>query len=277
VLNAKGKAKIVKGYPVFTPDGDYMDPESGNAWQVVPLFDVHRTSIEIKSGIFQHNNISNGSAASKATTATVASAAASLMAYGPAQTHRLRLAGGDQAIVRGGGNLMNVYWLDWDGSSTRAFYPANIWDYAGRLPTGESYSILGSAGIILNAAVNPDAVENSIWNAGRSVTFTAAADEDDAGDWDIVGHDMFGYFGFYPYNLQQTKTVCLGATQFAPVIGFVNLDTQNVLYPTTMERIVRSDDPASINGDIRQSLNVGYIDARDDGPNDPTVFGNRNS
>lgn len=256
----------VDGYPVFTPDGNYTDIGDGNAWEIVPLYNVYRTSVEIKNGIFQHNNIVNGS-----------DSTASLMAYGPAQNHRLRLAGGDQAIVRGGGNLMFVPWLNWDDSATRRFFPSNIWNYAGSLTTGEAYTILGSAGIILNAPVSSDATEESVWNDGRSVTFSVSDYAGEEPDWYKVAYDIFQYFGFYPYEYQQSKAVCLGSTQFAPVIGFVNLDAQNVLYPVTMDRIVRLNNPSNINGDVRQSLNLGYIDARNDGPVDPKVFGNRNS
>ncbi len=258
-----GKARIgLDGLPMFTPDGDYQTIGGGNAWEVTPLYNVYRTSVEITEGVFQHNNIADGS-----------DSTASLMAYGPSQIHRLRLSSGNQAIVRGGGNLMFVPWLNWDGSTTRKFYPANIWNYAGKLTTGEAYTILGSAGIILNSLVSADASAVTDWNGGRSVTFDATH----VGDWNSTAYDMFRYFGFYPYEYQQAKRVCLGATQFAPVIGFVNLDVQNVLYPVTMNRIVRLDNPGDINGDVRQSLNLGYVDCRSDGNNDPDVFGNRNS
>ncbi len=266
VLDANGKAVIGSdGYPVFTPDGNGTYEEEGNAWQVAPLYNVYRTSVEIKNGIFQHSNIADGS---KST--------ASIMAYGPAGIHRVRLAGGNQAIVRGGGNLMNIPWTNWDGSTTRKFYPVNIWDYAGKLSNGEAYTILGSAGIILNSLVSADASEIIDWNGGRSVSF-AAADITDPETWNTPGYAMFNYFGFNPYQLQQAKRVALGSTQFAPVIGFVNLDIQNVLYPELTDRIVRLANPGNINGDVRESLNLGYIDARNDGDVDPSVFGNRNS
>ncbi|MFA6991216.1 MAG: hypothetical protein WC192_04170 [Candidatus Babeliales bacterium] len=264
VLDADGKAVIGSdGFPVFTPDGIGTDEEEGNAWQVAPLYNVYRTSVEIKNGIFQHSNIADGS-----------DSTASIMAYGPAGIHRVRLAGGNQAIVRGGGNLMNIPWTNWDGSTTRKFYPVNIWDYAGKLSNGEAYTILGSAGIILNSLVSDDALVME-WNGGRSVSFDASV----VGDWNTTGYAMFNYFGFNPYQLQQAKAVCLGSTQFAPVIGFVNLDTQNVLYPELTDRIVRLSNPGNINGDVRESLNLGYIDARNDGRNnaDPVVFGNRQS
>lgn len=270
IVEATGKAQIgVDGLPVFTPDGDYTDVEAGNAWQVAPLYNVYRTSVEIKKGIFQHSNITDGANPVDGTGAT-----ASIMAYGPAGIHRLALAGGNQAIVRGGGNLMNIPWTNWDGSTTRRFYPVNIWDYAGKLTQGEAYSILGSAGIILNSPISAEAsVIDNDWNGGRSVTFDASH----SGDWNTTGYAMFNYFGFNPYNRQQAKRVTLGSTQFAPVIGFVNLDEQNILYPADMDRIVRLLNPGNINGDVRESMNLGYIDARNDGIVDPTVFGNRES
>ncbi|MFH1253894.1 MAG: hypothetical protein V1646_00490 [bacterium] len=268
VLDANDKAVIGSdGYPVFTPDGNGTYEEEGNAWQVAPLYNVYRTSVEIKNGIFQHSNIVDGS-----------DSTASIMAYGPAGIHRVRLAGGNQAIVRGGGNLMNIPWTNWDESTTRKFYPVNIWDYAGKLSNGEAYTILGSAPIILNSLVSDDASEVVSWPAGvqtpgRSVTFTAE-DIADLETWNTPGYAMFNYFGFNPFNGQQAKRACLGSTQFAPVIGFVNLDTQNVLYPVLTDRIVRLLNPPMTNGDARESMNLGYVDAINDGISDPSVFGN---
>ena len=196
------------------------------------------------------------------------------MVYGPAQTHRLRLAGGGAAIVRGGGNLMCIPTL----LSDRTYFQANIWDYAGPVyynidsawVRGESYSILGSAGITLNEPDSDVMAEYVAWNNGYSVTF----DSTHSGSWSLVAQNMFNYIGFYPYYGQQAKRVTLGATQFAPVIGFTNLDLQNEKYPVTMERIVRLESVGSINGDIRTSLNMGYVTARNDVGTDPIVFGN---
>jgi hypothetical protein len=258
---ATGKAKIGEdGNPIFTP--------AANAWQVVPLYNVYRTSIEIKNGIFQHGNIYSGSDRN-----------ASLMVVGPAGIHRMKIAGADRAIIRGGGNLMMVPWLlegmDW--------FSANIWDYAGRINhqisevwvPGEGYSILGSAAITLNANIfNPsvtEPIEN--WEGGRSVTF----DTSGVADWNEVAKAYFTYIGFNPCNLQQSKRVCLGYTQFVPVIGFINYDVLNRRYPTDTYRIVRLPDPGTIDGDPRESLNVGYLDARYDGAADPKIFTSVNS
>jgi hypothetical protein len=180
-----GTAQIISGVPVFNPD-------TTNAWQVHRLFNTYFAGIEIKQGIIEHNNIADGS-----------SKDASLWAIGPVlDVFFLDINDKENAVVRGGGNLMFVPEADTESGDAVTF--ANVWDYAGFVANGEAYSVLGSGPLLLD----------------RAAEFSATAYENGAEF--VVSNDIFGSASFHFFNLLSSKPineqarpkVAVGRTQF---------------------------------------------------------------
>jgi hypothetical protein len=108
----------------------------------------------------------------------------------------------ENAVVRGGGNLMFVPEADTESGDAVTF--ANVWDYAGFVANGEAYSVLGSGPLLLD----------------RAAEFSATAYENGAEF--VVSNDIFGSASFHFFNLLSSKPineqarpkVAVGRTQF---------------------------------------------------------------
>jgi hypothetical protein len=241
------------GMAVINPDGfPSFQPDTTNAWQVVRLYDANNITIELTQGAIQHSNIFDGSSGS-----------ASLWAIGPANSYTLSQDNSAGAIIRGGGNLMYIPTEPLLVGST--YHSVNIWNYAGNLVNGEAYSILGSGSITLSETPNVGSV--TPFNKGRTVEFTQIP------GGDTPAQLFFDFVSFVPFRDQSIHQVCISKTLFDIMIGFVNWDLQEVLYPSSMTRIVRKVAAGSVNGNLPQALNFGAIDGRADSAfSDPTIY-----
>lgn len=239
----------ISGLPQFNPvtvlatpssDGDYaanLAALRSGVWRVQALNNVNAINVNLQNGIFEHKNITDGS-----------SSAASLVAVGPAVAFNWRQASSGAVSVRAGGNLMLV-----PAGSTQ--YSANIWDYAGLTPTGETYGIMASGQLVLDR----NDVASTPYNGGAQFAFTSAA-------------DFFGLINYLPYNLQGTSSprrVNLSLTAFGSAIDYT---TQASTKYVVGSEVVRAGAPAASTngGTIAEAANLGGLQAL--GTPQPTSF-----
>lgn len=222
-----GVAIATDGLPTFNPD-------TAKAWQIQPLKNVASIKLQITQGIFEHKNIANGS-----------SSLASLLAVGPATSYTIAINDRANAFVRGGGNIMYV-------PSTATLCYANIWDYAGLLSTGEGYSLLASAPLML------DRVAADFTGTPTLSTFQTAGLQ-------MVGNqaNAYTFLSFNPFNLQARKKADMGSTAFGTTVGYTN--QASTKYPVatfaTGAEIVRIDNPTLAGGTQEQALATGAVNA----------------
>lgn len=245
-LDLAGNVIAPLGIPTFNPD-------TINAWQIQPLRNVSTISLQIIQGTFEHKNIANGS-----------SNLASLMALGPVRRHYdIVINDRSSAFVCGGGNIMYVPG-DYD------LYYANIWDYSGQLATGESYSIMASAPLLL------DRVQDDFISGSATITPFGA---NGAGMLFIGNHSStFNFLTFNPFNLQRYKKAVIGSTSFGTTIGYTNQVSTKYpmdIFPTGAE-IVRYTNPTLAEGNPEQALETGAVNAatpsKGAGRNQPANF-----
>lgn len=271
VLDASGNVvtQIVDGevVPVFNPD---VNPYNGE-WQVEALYNVNNIVIENTRGIIEHNSIADGS-----------SNDASLMAIGPAASYTISLNGIDNAIVRGGGNLMFVNFASVSEACPLKGCPTfvDIQDYAGDVANidgssvNASYSILGSAPLLLDRSTAAGGDLASVGFGANGQTFTFSGIN--------AGGQFFNMLAFKPFADQPQKKVVIGTTQFGTQLAFVNNVNNkyaNVIPFPNGNQISRFPTPPNIQGngvsgggDLQDALLIGAVSAFADVTGQPTNF-----
>lgn len=230
-VDSTGAVIATLGVPTFNPD-------VVRAWQIEPLLNVTNITLQLTQGTFEHKNIANGS-----------SDLASLMAVGPVSgNYTIAVNDRSSMIVKGGGNIMYVP-VDGD------IYYANIWDYAGTLSNGESYSILASAPLLLDRQQN-----EFISNIATINPFGA----NNAGNLFVGDQDSaYNFLGVNPVNLQGYKKATIGSTSFGTTIGYTNQTSQkypHALFPAGAE-IIRYSNPTITEGSPAAALTTGAVNA----------------
>jgi hypothetical protein len=232
------------GKPNFNPVVVIPEPESSDdyaanlaalqsgVWRVQPLNNVTSVTVELTNGIFEHKNITDGSSSN-----------ASLIAVGPAEEFSWKQASSNAVSVRAGGNVMLV-----PAGSTQ--YSVNIWDYAGQVPTGETYGIMASGQLLLDRAAADDISDATDFNGGKSFSFDSAS-------------GFFGLLNYRTYDLQgstNARRVNLSLTAFGTQIDYV---TSTSTKYTVGGEIVRSSAPAASTngGTLQDAANVGALQA----------------
>lgn len=240
--------------PVFNPD---VDPTNVNGtWKVQSLYNVDYVAIENAQGVIEHSNMFNG-----------ASNNASVMAIGPCAEYYVALNSIGDAIIRGGGNLVQI------PSSATVADPIvlNIWDYAGPMRNHAAYpsvnpvvpesnqiwwcSILGSAPLIL------DQVDNGFDSANYGVngkSFDLVASSSGS-----ASDHMFDLFSFYALQDQRFAKIDVASTQFQSIAAYVNnLETNKYAYCDYNDQIERFNAPTQFGtGEFANALNIGVLSA----------------
>ena len=215
------------------------------AWQVQALHNVHKVTVNVIQGVFDHSNIFDGT-----------DRRASLMAVGPVTAYQ-EVEDGEEvpgaytfdidhpynAKVLGGGNIMMLL-------AKTETYPGkalvNIWSFADALVgdpriDGTKYNILGASRVTLdhvstnyptlfpNSAIGP--------NINGGMILTGPAD------------DFFRYIAFADYTTDNPgRKACIGESEFIKRVGYVNGTT---IYRNTVYSI--------INGRIDEALDLGVV------------------
>lgn len=232
-LDVLGNVVATLGLPTFNPD-------TTEAWQIQPLDNVTTVTLEITQGIFESKNIADGS-----------SNLASLMAVGPATRYTIAINDRAAAFVRGGGNIMYVPAISLALGASNIYY-ANIWDYAGVQSTGEAYSILASAPLMIDRTTADFTV-----GSGTVSPFLILGKQ-------FVGnhYNAYQFLSFNPLNLQTRKKADIGGTQFGTRAGYLNQASTKypiATFPSGAE-IVRFDNPTLVLGsNPAQALATGAL------------------
>jgi len=230
------------GNPIFTPDTAL----ASGGWTIQQLYDVGDVNFAFRGGQLEHNNIADGSSRN-----------ASLMAIGPAESYSMDLNGRNATVIRGGGNLALIP----EGTTV---YNANVWDYAGQISSGESYSILASAPLLLDRARVGDIAPVPYRDGGNSFAFTTPA---------TAATDFYNLLAFLPTVAQPDSKACWGTDAFDIIAGFVNADVLSEKYGPDLNIIRRLPNLPLEGGAGIDGLNVGAVIARSDGDIDPSIFG----
>jgi hypothetical protein len=228
--------------PVFNPDVDATNMHG--TWKVQSLFNVDYVEISNTQGVIQHSNMFDGSGSN-----------ASVMAIGPCAEYYVALNNSNKAIVRGGGNLVQI------PSTATLADPVvlNIWDYAGPMKNSSTSnlvwwcSVLGSAPLILDQVDN--GFDSTIYGAnGKSFDFYIAATASD---------NMFDLLSFYALQDQRFPKIDIATTQFQSLAAFVNnLETNKYAYCDYNDEIARFNAPSQFGtGDFASALNSGVLGA----------------
>lgn len=215
------------GLPVFTPD-------PAHAWTVQSLNNVAAVNLDIAQGIVEHNQIADGTDAD-----------ASLLAIGDMISATVTIGGADQALVRGGGNIMEV-------PADGAVHKANVWDYDGPTAAGERFCIMSSGPIIRDETADDD-------NNDSGQTFTMT---DGAGLVELLASDLLK---------DQAAPKIVVAENAAELLGvYVNPDAK---YPVG-NMIKRIESPATVQdgGDEEQSVEIGALNAAVGVDGNPEAF-----
>jgi hypothetical protein len=189
----------------------------------------------LQNGIFEHKNISDGSSSN-----------ASLIAVGQGAAFAWQQASSNVVSVRAGGNLMYVPAGD-------AQYSANIWDYAGEVPTGESYGIMASGQLLLERSAADDITDATSFNNGSAFSLSS-------------GLGFFNLLNFRDYTAQGTtnaRRVNLSLTPFGTQIDYVT--SASTKY-TVGGQVVRAGAPAASTngGTLADAASVGALQALGD-------------
>jgi len=129
-----------------------------------------------------------------------------------------------------------------------AQYSANIWDYAGEVPTGESYGIMASGQLLLARSAADDITDATAFNGGSAFSLSS-------------GLGFFNLLNYRTYDLQGTtnaRRVNLSLTAFGTQIDYV---TSTSTKYTVGGEVVRQTAPAASTaaGTLADAANVGAL------------------
>lgn len=240
---ATGTATLdAAGIPLFTPIAVSLATAADANWTVQALNDVNNITLRFNAGTFSHNNIARGDDTD-----------ATLLAVGPANSYQLDLNGPLNAQVLGGGNLMFVP----AGATNMS---VNVWDYAGVLQTGEQYSVLASAPLILDRAID-DLITAPVYQSGGR-TFAATTQA-----------DFFNVLAPKVISTQPRARVSFGESNFQTAVDFTNFNVNaGDIYPATAVKIGRIAAPTIADGRPEAAFTTGTLAARSANGGDPAVF-----
>jgi hypothetical protein len=240
--------------PTLNPDTlGAWNPDS-QAWEVQALHNVHKVSVVVTQGVFDHSNIFDGN-----------DRRASLLAVGPVTAYEEFEGEGEvpgsytfeftnpvRSRVLGGGNIMA---LEPAGETYPGRALVNIWNYADAAarPDGTWYSILGS-GQVLQQHIEADFTGS---------TLTDVTTPQGNGHLFVTGiggfRDFFTYLASIRYSLLPEKLVNIGMTEFEPRVAYVNASDN---FATGAEIYRRDNIFISGEGNPEDGLEWGVLGAR---------------
>jgi hypothetical protein len=247
--------------PVFNPDVDSNGTDG--TWKVQALYNVDYVGIQNTQGVIEHSIINNGSNANPGVNASV-------WAIGPCNEYYVALNGIGNAIIRGGGNLVQI------PATATAAMPIilNIWDYAGpmanNLPSDTQIwwaSVLASAPLIIDQ-VNQGYPNINFGTNGKQFDFDVPA---------IAADSMMDLLSFYAFANQNAPKIDVSTTLFVAQAALVNnLITNKYAYCDYNDQIERIPAPSQISGSgtLADALNIGALAAvrsADDAPSNYSV------
>ncbi|MCF7910814.1 hypothetical protein K9L16_04020 [Candidatus Pacearchaeota archaeon] len=228
------------------------------AWHVKALYNVHRVSIDVQEGIFDHSNIYDGTDVN-----------ASLIAIGPVTDYQnesgyynFEVTNPKTSVILGGGNLMYVeagkepyvnIWAYSDYSDTTT--DVRVRKNSNGTSTGDAYGIMASAPIILQATTATTGVSN-IDGGGRKITVANPA-------------QLFNFIRYPEYSTLGAKFVNIGQTAFENHMDYVLTASWNGI--TRGGDIYRSANIPTIGtSSLNDALAQGILGAT--GTNSPASF-----